>query len=285
MPGARGGCPVKLLGVDLDGTLIRRDGVLDDRDWAALEAVRARGVALTLITGRLYEGTRDLAEQLGLVGPVVCIDGAAVMVLPDHAELCYRGLTGAAAERVRSALQAAQLVAFPLCDEGAFFDGRGAAFEPQVRSWSLQVEQVADVFELPCWRSRRGLSALIAIGLGHRAAQVMAELEPTGVEVLHFEISGAPGVAGLLLHAPGVTKGSGLERVMAWHGVRPSETAVIGDWLNDIAMFEAAGRSFAMGHAPPPVKQAATEVLAADGHGGGGVAEAVGRIWPHLAVS
>jgi hydroxymethylpyrimidine pyrophosphatase-like HAD family hydrolase len=52
---------------------------------------------------------------------------------------------------------------------------------------------------------------------------------------------------------------------------------VVGDWLNDLPMFEVAGRSFAMGQAPEDVKRAATDRLKADGMRGGGIAEAIRR--------
>jgi hydroxymethylpyrimidine pyrophosphatase-like HAD family hydrolase len=40
-----------------------------------------------------------------------------------------------------------------------------------------------------------------------------------------------------------------------------SRVAVVGDWYNDVPMFQWAKRSFAMPHAPPDVKQTATDVL------------------------
>jgi hypothetical protein len=51
----------------------------------------------------------------------------------------------------------------------------------------------------------------------------------------------------------------------------------VGDWLNDLPMFQVAGRSFAMGQAPDAVKSAATDVLDATATTGGGIAEAARR--------
>ena len=49
----------------------------------------------------------------------------------------------------------------------------------------------------------------------------------------------------------------------------------VGDWINDIPMFEVAGRSFAMGQAPDEVKSRATDVLTETSETGGGVASAI----------
>jgi hydroxymethylpyrimidine pyrophosphatase-like HAD family hydrolase len=58
-------------------------------------------------------------------------------------------------------------------------------------------------------------------------------------------------------------------------GVDLADTVCVGDWVNDVPMFEVAGRSFAMGQAPDEVKSKATDVLAETTAQGGGVARAV----------
>ena len=61
-------------------------------------------------------------------------------------------------------------------------------------------------------------------------------------------------------------------------GVPPSRVAAVGDWYNDVGMFRYAGHSFAMGHAPAAVREAATRVLRATSRLGGGVAEAIATL-------
>ena len=58
-------------------------------------------------------------------------------------------------------------------------------------------------------------------------------------------------------------------------GVALADTVCVGDWVNDVPMFEVAGRSFAMGQAPDEVKSKATDVLSETTEQGGGVARAV----------
>jgi hydroxymethylpyrimidine pyrophosphatase-like HAD family hydrolase len=54
-----------------------------------------------------------------------------------------------------------------------------------------------------------------------------------------------------------------------------TRVAAVGDWFNDVGMFKYSGRSFAMGHAPDYVREAATDLLIATSSTGGGVAEAI----------
>ena len=49
----------------------------------------------------------------------------------------------------------------------------------------------------------------------------------------------------------------------------------VGDWINDVPMFMAAGRSFVMGQAPEEVKNVATDVLEETVETGGGIARVV----------
>jgi Cof subfamily protein (haloacid dehalogenase superfamily) len=63
---------------------------------------------------------------------------------------------------------------------------------------------------------------------------------------------------------PLANKGDGVEALCRQIGVAPDHTAVIGDMFNDIAMFERAGFSIAMGQAPVEVKTRANAVTGAN---------------------
>lgn len=58
-----------------------------------------------------------------------------------------------------------------------------------------------------------------------------------------------------------------------------ADAVVVGDWVNDLPMFEVAGRSFVMAGAPDDVAAAATDRLTSVTGAGGGVAEAIRRAW------
>jgi hydroxymethylpyrimidine pyrophosphatase-like HAD family hydrolase len=81
----------------------------------------------------------------------------------------------------------------------------------------------------------------------------------------------------MVVRAAGVDKATALGRIAEHFGVSLDETVAVGDWVNDITMLRAAGRSFAMGQAPDEVKEAASEVLDATVSTGGGIAEAAER--------
>jgi hypothetical protein len=77
------------------------------------------------------------------------------------------------------------------------------------------------------------------------------------------------------VRAAGGTKGTAIRWIAEHEGVTLAETVCVGDWVNDVPMFEVAGRSFAMGQAPDEVKSRATHVLQETVMAGGGVARAI----------
>ncbi len=78
--------PVRMLALDIDGTLIGPDMELSPRLTAALgEAVR-RGVKVSLATGRMPSSAVVFANRLGLVEPIVGHQGAIVRAMPARRE-------------------------------------------------------------------------------------------------------------------------------------------------------------------------------------------------------
>ena len=83
------------------------------------------------------------------------------------------------------------------------------------------------------------------------------------------------GTWAVIVRAAGGSKGTALRWIAEREGVAIADTVCVGDWVNDVPMFDAAGRSYAMGQAPDEVKARATHVLSETVASGGGVARAI----------
>src|SRR5437764_11714092 len=68
--------PIRLLALDLDGTLLNSRGELSERNLEAINAARSVGVRVALVTGRRFRDARPLALRLGLDVPVISHNGA-----------------------------------------------------------------------------------------------------------------------------------------------------------------------------------------------------------------
>src|SRR5262249_4543979 len=137
------------------------------------------------------------------------------------------------------------------------------------------------VTDHPSWEHELGVMAVVALG---PEADVLAATDELRVRLAHvarvitFPVSRARRHA-MIVRAAGPTKGT----AVAWLAAHPrctvEEVVAVGDWINDVRMFQVAGRSFVMGQAPAEVKATATDHLAADCFAGGGIAEAIWRVW------
>jgi len=277
---AAAGGPYKVLAIDLDGTLLDHRGLPGDEDVAALKKLASRGVKITILTGRLYSGTRDSAELLGIAGPVGCADGSHIVSVKETKTLLHHGIRGRAAGRLRASLERNDLVAFLFAEDAIVHDERGADYLPYVRTWSTDLRYAHRVTEHALWDSKDGMTAVVALGREASIGRTVADIQrdqTESMQVAMFPFRRDSEHWGMVARASGGTKGTALAWVAAHYGVSVEETVCIGDWLNDISMLECAGRSFAMGQAPAEVKAAATDVLEKSIDGGGGIAEAIDK--------
>lgn len=269
-----------LLAVDLDGTLLDASGRPHEVDVAAIAELRRRGVVVSICTGRLYSGTRDVAQQLDIRGPVACADGSHIVRVGDHTTLVHHGLGGSGAKRLRTLLAKHELTLFLFAGDTIVCDDAGAEWIDFVRVWSTDVRKVARVLDAEAWGDGDGLTALVAVG-GEDAVRAAADAMQRDlarvVQVAAFPVRRVERAWGLVARAALGTKGTALEWLAKHHGLALADCVCVGDWRNDVPMFEVAGRSFAMGHAPDEVKASATDVLERTATDGGGIAEAIAK--------
>ncbi len=291
MNGARrrvaSGAQPKLLAVDLDGTLLdAKTGAPHASDLAALRALDASGVAVSIVTGRLYSGTRPTAAAIGLRGPVACVDGSHIVAAHDHATLVHHAIQGETALAVRDAIMASGAVAFVFARDAITHDAKGAEYVAYVALWSSDIRIATSIAEHPLWHDADGVTAVVAVGTGDQIATAVSGIEKTcgdAVQVASFPLRRMPGRWGMIVRAARGTKGSALAWLATHHGFEIAETVCVGDWYNDAPMLAIAGRSFAMAQAPDDVKRLATDVLVESSENGGGIARVVRDVFGVVA--
>jgi Cof subfamily protein (haloacid dehalogenase superfamily) len=266
----------RLLALDLDGTLLRTDQRVDDRDIAAISELQAAGVTVTIVTGRLHSGATGAARACAIEGAIACVEGSHLVELGSGLTLAHHGMTDAAAALVRAAFLRHGLISFVFDAEGIHHDHGGAPYARYVSTWSpnLRVLEEDAVWQtVPLGAVAVGDPPAIAAAhaaLGDHADQLFS---------VSFSVSAVPGKHALLVRTAGPTKGTALAELCRRAGVSLAEAVAVGDWVNDIPMFEVAGRSFAMGSSPEAVRAKATDLLACMAGSGGGIAEAIRRSW------
>jgi HAD superfamily hydrolase (TIGR01484 family) len=270
----------RLLAVDLDGTLLRRsDGRVDERDVAAIHELRKSGVTVTINTGRLHSGSAEAARVCVIVGPIACVEGSHLVEAATERTLVRHGMPPEVTQLLRVAFGEHRLATFVFEHDGIHHDEAGEPFAHYVSTWSPKLRVVEEALDERVWANDP--LAAVAIGDGHQVSAAHAMLRDHAARVfsVSFPIWQYPGKHAILVRTAGPNKGTALAELCASVGCTLAEAVVVGDWHNDIPMFEVAGRSFCMGGTPDEVSSKATDVLEQETGGGGGIAEAIRRAW------
>lgn len=268
----------RLLALDLDGTLLRRDHTIHPRDVAAVRRARDEGVYVTLATGRLVGGTLAHARTLELDGAIVCGDGATIASAVTGEVIDSRTVDEAHAEGLVHTLREHGLIPFVFSHGAIHAEESAREYDDWVRIWSEHIHYHPALTETDAWRG--AATVAMTLGIGDDAAVTAAfDLveQRWGAHVLNTRFGFGDRHMLRSFH-PENSKGAALARLAARLGIPREDCVVVGDWYNDLSMFEWAGRSFAMGGAPEEVASAATDRLDTPAGSGGGVAEVVERL-------
>ena len=260
---------IRLLALDLDGTLLNSRGQVSDRNRRALEDARQNGVRVAIVTGRRFRDARPIALELGLDVPVIAHNGA----LTKHAEtletVAVLPLPLAAAHEAIKVGRAAG--ADPLVSDD--HEGLGVLIYDHLSGDNLPLLQYV------AWSRRihgedSGASAVRQVEtveqyLDHEPVhlafsggcekmkqlelELRAELKDT---VKIFCTTYAPKDFALLdIVHPQASKGVGVAAAAAELGISSAEVMAVGDNLNDLEMLEFAGTGVVMGNAEPSLHQ------------------------------
>ena len=265
----------RLLALDLDGTLLRRDHSVDPRDIGAIRELQAAGVTVTIVTGRLQSGAVHAAEACSIRGTIACVEGSHIVELATDRTVFHHPIADDVASVLRETIAMHELATFVFDAQGIHHEHAGAPYAQYVSTWSRNLKIVEE--RLP-WQSAL---AAVAIGDPEAVEAAHAVLRPHAARLLSvsFPVSMCPGKHAVLVRAAGCSKGTALAELCRVAGCSTDEAVAVGDWVNDIPMFEVAGRSFAMGTSPEAVRAKATDTLDTVAGDGGGIAEAIRRAW------
>jgi hypothetical protein len=247
--------PIRLVALDIDGTLLRSDKSLAPRTRAAVDAARARGVRVVLVTGRRYPSARRVAADLGGEVPLILHNGA--LVVEDGHVLRCRPLAREAARRAIRAGRAAGCEPVVHCGAG----GEGWLFvEAHPTATGLvsyylerargEVRTVRDVISV--LDGEDPIQVMFG-GTAVEMAGALAALSPAleGCARIERTVYPATGVVLLDVIHPGVGKAEALAFLQGRWGISAGETLAIGDNWNDREMVASAGLGFVMGNADP----------------------------------
>ncbi len=276
---------IKLIALDLDGTLLDSEKRLSAENAASLARAAAEGIEIVPATGRFYRGMPQIIKELPYVRYVITVNGADVFDAARHETVCGSGIPWERAAAVMERLDALDVI-YDCYQNGwgwmtqAFYD-RAEAYAANVHSLDMIKNLRTPVPELKALLRARAADVQ-KIQVFFRDMELRAEtLKKLPAEFPDLVITTSI-VNNIEINSRGATKGIALQKLAAHLGIPTAETMAFGDDRNDIPMLEAAGIGVAMGNAGEEVKQAADYVT--DSCDDSGVARAITRfLWENEA--
>jgi Cof subfamily protein (haloacid dehalogenase superfamily) len=286
MPTASPPVPIRLLVLDVDGTVTNSRHEVAESTCRAIRRVREAGVRVMLATGRRYRDALPVAERLEIVEPLVTASGALVKRPGDHVTLRRAAFSPGVLAGVLEIVVG--LGHEPVIYTDSFADGfdfhcrslaaaeatAGAGFGEYLRR-NRHVARVE-----PDLHAQPPADAFAGFAMGRQEAMARLEAELLGrfADALSMHTIRSPRYAEWLCEiAPAaVTKWSGVAAVAGDWGIPPEAICAVGDDVNDLPMVRAAGLGLAMGNARPELQAVADAVVGLhDGTGIEDVAELV----------
>lgn len=244
----------RLIAIDLDGTVINKEGIIIPSAREAIQRAIARGVKVTLATGRMYQPSNCFAEELSISVPLICYQGAMIREPGNGEILWHKPLSLPMARKVIAEIRQLRVHQYVYIDSEMYVEEIGEKDLWYAQRNGVELNLVDD------------LTAL----LKKRPTEIAARGEPAEIDrlVAHFSACFGSGVIVNKVHAsfceiahPRSGKGNALKFLAKQLSIPQSQTVAIGDGPNDISMLKWAGLGIVIGDAPDEVKAAADWVI------------------------
>lgn len=255
--------PLRLLCLDIDGTLLDTAHQLPPENRAAVHYAAAKGVSVCLLSARPPQAIAPIARALGVPRLVASFGGA--LIQDGEKRIFDRRMP---ADTARTVLRLAQEQGISLslyrdtdwfvAQEDRWSAGEGAitGLRPQIAALDAVVAEGAP-HKLLCMGEAAHIDRFLAILQGETLAADLLRSKDEYLEIV-------PQQAG---------KAEALRAVCRYLHLSPAQAMAIGDHDIDCALLCAAGIGVAMGNGSPAARQAADWIAPDNDHAG--VADAI----------
>jgi len=239
---------IKIIALDLDGTLLNEDKELSVRNKTALEKAALLGVEIVPATGRYYNNLPDCIKKLDFINYAITINGAYVYDIKNDKCIYRSELPNETALRLFSFMNRYDVIYDCYQDNKGWINSEfqkkaelygNTAFVEALKEKRISVDDITkmvasngrSIQKTQCFSNNREMLDEMAKEISNNFSDVaVSSSVRNNVEI----------------NAKDANKGQALTYLAQYLGVDINNTAAFGDGGNDFSMIKAAGIGVAM---------------------------------------
>ena len=241
---------IKHIVTDIDGTLLDDNGELGVESKKLIKELMNEGVIISLATGRLDSAVTDIAKELSLNGYIISLDGAMIKNFIDD-KILYESFLKTSKVKKAISISENLLINIVLCHTSTIYYTEHNSVIPSLLSkygaFYTRVDSYKDY-----------ISGTLEIVCSSDIKNSIKQMEEKfnfpnsiGCNTSYFRSKKNENIYYLEIRKAGSSKGKALMRLLKHLSIKQLQTAVIGDWYNDITMFQTKAFKVAVANAIP----------------------------------
>ncbi len=265
---------IKLLAIDIDGTLLTPEKSISEKTRAAIHRAQAEGIVVTLATARRYGNTKQFADALGISIPLIICDGALIISHPDGAVLDTNMLPAKVAQQAVELMISKQVQPIVQHINGKVeetWSGYAEFDNPELEIYSRLIPNMRRMPYATLCQGQPDPLRVVAFASKDAIASIIAEIPQIPCSWNSIK-EGNYGCAEISIMHQACSKASGVARLAKRLGIGLHQVMAIGDNTNDIEMLRDVGWGVAMGQATDAVKAYARAITTSNTEDGVAVA-------------
>lgn len=270
----KGDWNMKLITIDLDGTLLSRTGVITETNQDAIRRRQAEGDLVAISSGRSIHDIEELLRRSRLTCPILSGNGAIAFY--ENERIYYYALpkdvvqelwdvahehgayvefyTNAGVKVLRSGTDLLKGELDEVLPHDQSFSREWGEREIEIQNEQFGLTYVDAIEDIDFEADE--VYKVFVYSFDRRKLHELRKLYEPRTDIL---ITTA-GWTKIEIGHPNASKGMALTQLAEHHGIPQADIVAIGDNLNDISMFEVAETRIAMGNAVDPLKDISTHI-------------------------
>lgn len=243
--------------IDIDGTLVDTHGQIGEKTLNLARELKQHGVMCTLCSARSFSFSLHIAHELEIDIPIVTYDGA--LIKDQHGKIIYSGHLKDKVVKKAVKLAENNYGKIGLCDDDGMFITQRHSVIKEYAKVSAKIKEVQD------YDSVNNIIEII-IYCEDKASQraIKDRFKFPNTIGVNFSVSKSPrsDYYILTIKKKGSDKLTSVKRLVKHLRLKKNNVAVIGDWHNDMPLFDFGGYNIAVQNAIPELKRKADYITA-----------------------